>query len=148
VKERRVYSSLDLNGQLRFEDILRQAPDKIESDAPLFMEMLSINQNSGQSYGYIVYHKEDLDIPANSLLTITGHVRDTVMVLVNNVLVSNALTLSDRLDTFGYWRIENGNITLTTEDLNGASLDLIVDNWSRVGFGDIYHQYKGLVDAN
>jgi hypothetical protein len=93
VKERRVYSSLDLNGQLRFEDILRQAPDKIESDVPLSMEMLPINQNSGQSYGYIVYHREDLDIPANSLLTITGHVRDTVMVLVNNVLISNALTL-------------------------------------------------------
>jgi hypothetical protein len=148
VKERRVYSSLDLNGQLRFEDILRQAPDKIESDVPLSMEMLPINQNSGQSYGYIVYHREGLDIPANSLLTITGHVRDTVMVLVNNVLISNALTLSDRLDTFGYWRIENGNITLTTEDLNGATLDLIIENWGRVGFGDFYHQYKGLVDAN
>jgi hypothetical protein len=89
-------------------------------------------------------------------LSITGkiyifqliHVRDTVMILVNNVLVSNALTLSDRLDTFGYWRIENGNIILTTEDQNGATLDLIVENWGRVGFGDIYHQYKGLVDAN
>jgi hypothetical protein len=102
------------------------------------MEMLPINQNSGQSYGYIVYHREDLDIPANSLLTITGHVRDTVMVLVNNVVVSTALTLSDRLDTFGYW-MANGNITLTTEDLNGTTLDLIVENWGRVGFGDIYH---------
>jgi hypothetical protein len=113
--------------------MFRQAPDKIESDVPLCMEMLPINQNSGQSYGYIVYHREDLHIPANSLLTITGHVRDTVIVLVNNVLVSNALTLSDRLDTFGYWRIENGNITLTTDDLNGATLDLIVENWGRVG---------------
>jgi hypothetical protein len=30
VQGRRVYSSLDLNGQLRFENILRQAPDKFE----------------------------------------------------------------------------------------------------------------------
>jgi hypothetical protein len=148
VKERRVYDSLDLNGQLRFEDILRQAPDKIESDVALSMEMLPINQNSGQSYGYIVYHREGLDIPANSLLTITGHVRDTVMVLVNNVLLSNALTSRDRLDTFGYWRIENGNITLTTEALNGATLDLIIENWGRVGFGNFYYQYKGLTDSN
>jgi beta-galactosidase len=70
------------------------------------------------------------------------------MVLVNNVLRSNALTSRDHLDDFGYWRIENGNITLSTEDLNGATLDLIVENWGRVGFGNFYYQYKGLTDSN
>jgi hypothetical protein len=146
--ERRVYSTIDVNGQLKFEDILRQAPDKIDSDVPLSMEKLPINQNSGQTYGYIVYHREGLNIPANSVLTITGHVRDTVMVLVNGVLLSNALTSSDHLNDFGYWRIENGNITLTTEDLNDATLDLIVENWGRVGFGNFYYQFKGLIDSN
>ncbi|CAH1374167.1 unnamed protein product [Tenebrio molitor] len=148
VKERKVYDSLDLNGQLKFEDILKQVPDKIDSDVPLSMEMLPINQNSGQSYGYIVYHKEGLDISADSLLTITGHVRDTVMVLVNNVLISKPLTSSDVLEEFGYWKIENGNITLTTEDLEDATLDLVFENWGRVGFGNFYYQFKGLTDDN
>jgi hypothetical protein len=100
-----------------------------------------------QQYRYIV-RIPSLNIPANSALTITGHVRDTVMVLVNGVLISNALTSSDRLDTFGYWRIENGIVLLTTEDLNNATLDLIFENWGRVGFGNFYKQFKGLTDSN
>jgi hypothetical protein len=147
VKGRRVYSSLDLNGQLRFENILRQAPDKIEGYCSS-MENLPINDDCGQSYGYIVYHLDGLNITANTLLAIIGHVHDTVMVLVNGVLISNALTSSDRLDTFGYWRIENGTMPLTTEDLNNATLDLIFENWGRVGFGNFYNQSKGLTDSN
>jgi beta-galactosidase len=70
------------------------------------------------------------------------------MVLVNGVLISNALTSSDHLNDFGFWKIENGNITLTTEDLSDATLDLIVENWGRSCYGNIYYQFKGLVDAN
>jgi hypothetical protein len=111
-------------------------------------ENLPINDDCGQSYGYIVYHLDGLNITANTLLAIIDHVHDTVMVLVNGVLMSNALTSSDRLDTFGYWRIENGTMPLTTEDLNNATLDLIFENWGRVGFGNFYNQSKGLTDSN
>jgi beta-galactosidase GanA len=147
VKNRRVYSSLDVNGQLRFENILRQAPDYIVNCFQS-MENLPINAESGQSYGYIVYHLDGLNITANTVLAIIGHVRDSVMVLVNGVLISKPLTSSDRLDTFGYWRIENGTMQLTTQDLNNATLDLIFENWGRVGFGNFYNQFKGLTDSN
>lgn len=48
--------------------------------SPIAMELLDINNKAGQSYGYIVYRKEHINLPEGALLTIEGHVCDTVLV--------------------------------------------------------------------
>lgn len=48
---------------------------------PIAMELLDINYKSGQSYGYLGYRKEHLNLPAGALLTIEGHVCDSVLVI-------------------------------------------------------------------
>ncbi|KAH0815733.1 hypothetical protein GEV33_007058 [Tenebrio molitor] len=55
---------------------------------------------------------------------------------------------SDDLDGFGYWRQENSNITLTSEDLSDATLDIVIENWGRANGGHFYAQYKGLTEDN
>ncbi|KAJ3664575.1 hypothetical protein Zmor_000131 [Zophobas morio] len=146
--EREVYPTLNLDGQLIFNDILSRLIEPITSDTTLSMEQLPINDDSGQSYGYITYRQENIDIAAGSTLTITGHVRDTVMVLINGVLISNRLTSSDNLNDFGYWRMADSTITLTTEDLTGVTLDIVIENFGRVNFGNLYQQFKGLTQDN
>ncbi|RZC41824.1 beta-galactosidase-1-like protein 2 [Asbolus verrucosus] len=146
--ERKAYPSVTIDSQLNFNVIMGQAPNVIPDSSPLPMEKLPINNGSGQSYGYIVYQKDNLNIAANSVLTITGHIRDTVMVVINGVLISKPLASSDDLNDFGYWRLENSNITLTSTDLVNATLDLIFENWGRGNFGNLYYQYKGLTEDN
>jgi hypothetical protein len=145
--ERQAYDSVDIIERLNFDDIIASSP-VVKSQNPLPMEKLPINHDSGQSYGYIVYRQEGLNIAADSILTITGHVRDTVVILINGVLISKPLSSSDDLDGFGYWRQENSNITLTSEDLSDATLDIVIENWGRANGGHFYAQYKGLTEDN
>ncbi|EFA04110.1 Beta-galactosidase-1-like protein 3 [Tribolium castaneum] len=146
--ERQVYPTLAIEGQLGYNDIIRQAPSTVLSTSDIPMENLPINDNSGQSYGYIVYRASGIDIPANSVLTITGHVRDTVMVLIDGVLISKPLSSLDDLNTFGFWKLDNSNITLTTSDLVNVSLDLVIENYGRANYGNFFHQFKGLTPDN
>lgn len=53
---------------------------KLLYTSPIAMELLDINYKTGQSYGYIVYRKEHLNLPEGALLTIEGHVCDSVLV--------------------------------------------------------------------
>lgn len=146
--ERKAYSSIAIKEQLNINDIIERASALIKNEYPLPMEKLPIHHNSGQSYGYIIYRRENLNILANSLLTITGHIRDTVMVLVNGILISKPLSSCDDLNGFGYWRLANSNITLTTTDLKNATIDLVFENWGRANFGNLYYQYKGITEDN
>ncbi|KAJ3664571.1 hypothetical protein Zmor_000127 [Zophobas morio] len=145
--ERQAYPDLPIDGQLSFNDIVSKTTS-IPSTMILSMEQLPINDNSGQSYGYTVYRQEGLNIAADSTLTITGHIRDTVMILVDGVLISNPLSSSDDFNNFGYWRLDNSTITLTTTDLTEVTLDIVIENWGRANGGWFYHQLKGLMDDN
>ncbi|KAJ3664570.1 hypothetical protein Zmor_000126 [Zophobas morio] len=146
--ERQAYPAVPIHSQLSLNDILSKFDDSIPSSTTLSMEQLPINDNSGQSYGYIVYRQEGLTISADSTLTITGHVRDTVMILVDGVLISNSLSSSDDFNNFGYWRLENSTISLTSTDLTDATLDIVIENWGRGNSGHMYRQVKGLVEDN
>ncbi|RZC41822.1 Glyco hydro 35 domain containing protein, partial [Asbolus verrucosus] len=86
----------------------------------------------------------DYDAP----LPEAGHLRDTVMVLINGVLTSTPLASSDNFNGFGYWRLENSYITSTSTNLVNATLDLIVENWGRGNFGNLCFQCKGLTENN
>lgn len=77
--------------------------DITDSKQPLFMEMLSINKGSGQSYGYIVYRKNSITLQPNSVLKINGKINGAVMVVVGNELKSPHLNDVDDFHNFGYW---------------------------------------------
>lgn len=140
------YPNLTIEGQLLFSEVFYMIPERIPLFEPIPMELLSINNNSGQSYGYIIYRKEHLNLTANSVLKIKGRVCDTVIVLVNGELISKPLTQISDLNGFGFWRVKDSTITLNAEELIDVTLDLIVENWGRVNFGklDQFDQYKGL----
>ncbi|CAG9766096.1 unnamed protein product [Ceutorhynchus assimilis] len=147
------YDSVKLDRVIPFKTLLENnAPIIIESDQLLPMEKLDINNNSGQSNGYIVYRKENVDLEANSVLTIEGKVCDHVLVLVNGELIApKQLKYASELDGFGFYRLQNSNVTLNREAIHGATLDIVVEEWGRMNGGK-YNQYnntfKGLWQGN
>lgn len=144
LKGRIAYPSIEITEQILLSDIINNEK-KITSTELLPMELLPINGMSGQSYGYIVYRKT-LNIPKGSVLKIGGHVCDTILVMVNGVLLNEIPTNRDALNGFGFWRKADSEIVLTSEDLENATLDLIVNNMGRANFGSLpqFNQYKGL----
>ncbi|CAG9762616.1 unnamed protein product [Ceutorhynchus assimilis] len=132
--------------ELSLNNLIQQSPHIINSSRLLPMEELDINNGSGQSYGYIVYRKENIDIKAGAVLKIEGHVSDTLLVLINGVLVSKIFENEHDLDGFGYWRQKNSTLNLGEQSYEGATLDLVVENFGRINFGKLhqFNQYKGL----
>lgn len=136
------YPSAKMVQQIDFNTFINSITP-IESEKPISMELLPINNNSGQSYGYIVYRKEQLNLPANSVLKIGGRVCDTAMVLVNGVLVSPPINKTNDLQNFGVWKVLDGELVLNNEDLQNATVDIIVENWGRINVA-VYNGFKGL----
>ncbi|RZC39773.1 beta-galactosidase-1-like protein 2 [Asbolus verrucosus] len=146
ITKRKQYPSIAVKGQLLLNEIIKAVPISFQNPNVLPMELLPLNNLSGQSYGYIIYRKENLTIPANSVLTIAGRVCDTAVVLIDGYLLNKPLTKAKDLNGFGYWRVENSSINLSSQNLTGATLDIMVENWGRNNFGhlDQFNQFKGL----
>ncbi|XP_072378093.1 beta-galactosidase-1-like protein 2 [Diabrotica undecimpunctata] len=140
------YNSTPIQSQILLTELLEKQETKIMSPFVLPMEHLQINNNSGQSYGYIVYRKRFIDIPANSVLLVEGRVCDTLVVLINGNLVSKPLNKASDLNSFGFWKVKDATLTLGPNHYAEAVLDLVVENWGRSGFGavDQFNQFKGL----
>ncbi|XP_063931741.1 beta-galactosidase-1-like protein 3 [Zophobas morio] len=137
------YPDIEIKQQLQFSTIVEQLPQVFQSTDVVPMELLPINNDSGQSYGYTIY-RTTADIPPNSVLKMKGYVHDSVLVLVDGKLVSRALRNSDDINKFGYWRLKDG--TLTLPEGKNSTIDLIVENWGRNNFGKLedFKQFKGL----
>lgn len=139
-----VYLNNQINEYLPYEDFILQLPYNIKTKNLVSMENLPINNDAGQSFGYIIYRKKNITITKNSLLKIKGYVYDHVNVYINNKLVSkNTMNLTD----FGYWKKENSSLQLSMiETVTNATLDLVVENIGRCNFGEIqqFSQFKGL----
>lgn len=142
------YPDIDIEGELSLNDLLAECSHITQSQKLLPMEELDINNKNGQSYGYIVYRKENVDITPGWILKIEGHVCDTVLVLINGELVSKVLETEEDLNGFGYWRLKDS--TLELGGYIGATLDLVVENFGRVNYGKLYqfNQHKGLWQGN
>ncbi|CAG9835965.1 unnamed protein product [Diabrotica balteata] len=152
IKPKIAYPSIKITQQLPLYNVITdQPPMVLNSKNVIAMEMLDINHGSGQSYGYIVYRKDNIDLEANTVLKIEGHVCDTVMVLVNGVLVSPEFKTKADLDGFGFWRLKDSTLVLNTEPVKNATIDIVVEEWGRMHGGTI-HQYnqtfKGLWQGN
>lgn len=140
------YPEVMITEQLTLQEIQEQIKTKITSKELLPMEHLPINNNSGQSYGYIVYKKKNLNILPNSVLKISGRVSDTVIVLINGELKSPVLKNNSDLDGFGYWRLKDAELNLGAEEYMNATLELVVENFGRNNFGTLaqFKMLKGL----
>lgn len=67
------YDSIKIEKVLPFQSLIElNSPEVVLSQNLLPMEKLDINNNSGQSNGYIVYRKENVDLSDKSILTIEG----------------------------------------------------------------------------
>lgn len=67
------YPKTMIEKMLSFNSLIEEnSPVVIESHGLLPMELLDINDGSGQSDGYIVYRKENVDLAENSVLIIEG----------------------------------------------------------------------------
>ncbi|XP_018580116.1 beta-galactosidase-1-like protein 2 [Anoplophora glabripennis] len=142
------YPTITVQKRLSFSDIIdKNAPYVINSPNVVAMELLDINNGSGQSVGYIVYRKENVDLAAETVLMIEGHICDTAVVLVNGVLVSPVLKSVSDIDGFGYWRLENSTLLLNSNPISNATIDIVVEEWGRMNGGNIYQYnktFKGL----
>lgn len=147
---RRAYPNINVEQQMYLSDLTKRISEKFRSNKPLPMELLPVNNNSGQSYGYIIYRKEHINISADSILKITGRVCDTVMVLINGILISKPLAGPNDLNGFGYWRQQNSTLYLGHRPMEDVTLELIVENWGRNNFGHMnqFYQYKGIWQGN
>ncbi|KAL1502351.1 hypothetical protein ABEB36_007504 [Hypothenemus hampei] len=147
---RTAYQDLEITEELSVNDLISQSEEIIDSKNVISMENLDINNHSGQSYGYIVYRKENIDIKSGSILKIEGRVCDTVLVLINGKLVSKVFESEADINGFGYWRLKDSTLNLGTENYFSATLDLVVENFGRVNYGKLYqfNQYKGLWQGN
>lgn len=144
------YDEIKITEQLTINELINNAELHIEKHNLLPMEMLPINNNAGQSYGYIVYRKKNLTIPPNSYLKIEGRVCDTVMVLIDGKLKTKLLRTQDDLEKFGYWKLKDGLLNLEDKVYNDATLDIIIENSGRVNYGKLhqFNQKKGLWQGN
>ncbi|XP_012499730.1 PREDICTED: beta-galactosidase-1-like protein 2 [Propithecus coquereli] len=71
--QKTVYKSVTLLHFVSLWEILPYLDTPIKSAKPVSMEMLSVNQGSGQSYGYTLY---ETYISKGGILSSRGHVRD------------------------------------------------------------------------
>nr|CAD7456009.1 unnamed protein product [Timema tahoe] len=150
---KRAYPTTSVSEQLTFDQLIDLVPaeDRVTSDDVIAMELLDINEGNGQSYGFVVYRKTDLDIPENSILTIEGKVHDVGILLLDNVRQTEPLTDREQTRGFGYWETSDNQFSLKNEAVTGT-LDIFVENWGRVNYGssiDVFtKQKKGLWEGS
>ncbi|CAG9834591.1 unnamed protein product [Diabrotica balteata] len=150
------YASLQIEGQLTLADIINSEIKSGENviqhtGDPIPMEQLPINDNSGQSFGYIVYRHTHTTAGAVKL-TLTGTVRDTLLVLVNGILRTPVPSKKSDVDGVGFWRLVNTSLDLQTDTNTPETtyvIDIVVENNGRNNYGglDQFRQFKGLTDS-
>lgn len=143
------YPELPPESQILFSDIIDSSNNRIDSKDILPMEKLSINDNSGQSYGYIVYRKTNVDLNSSATLKVSGYIRDTILVLINGKLVSKIPEKPSDIDGFGFWRMRDSTITIYNPENTNVTIDLIIENFGRNNYGEqqkMMFQFKGLTD--
>ena len=79
------------------------------------MEELSINNGNGQSYGYILYRAKltGAKLHQGSLLTIKGHPRDLLQIIVNGVMLNEPILKLTELTEVGSWAVKYGFLVFT-----------------------------------
>ncbi|XP_018575329.1 beta-galactosidase-1-like protein 2 [Anoplophora glabripennis] len=144
----KAYETLAVEKELYLSTVIKNVKETFTSEDVIPMELLPMNNNSGQSFGYIVYRKSNIDIPGNAVLKISGYVRDTVLVLINGNLINSAPKSSEDIGGFGFWKLKDSTLTLTDTEIKAATLDIVVENFGRNNYGGLsqFRQFKGLTE--
>ncbi|KAF5921351.1 hypothetical protein HPG69_019400 [Diceros bicornis minor] len=126
-----VYKSVIAAYYISLWDILPYLDEPIRSAKPICMEKLSVNQGSGQSYGYILY---ETVITTGGLLTSRGHVKDRGQVFLEEKYIGV---------------LDHSTNQLTIPRKNGhkdyLTLTILVENQGRLAYGqEINKERKGL----
>ena len=111
-----VYSDVTLSEFIPYWNIIENVPEQFREShsKPTPMEQLNINNGNGQSFGYIVYRKS-LVLKPGMTLTIRGHPRDLVQVMVNGVQVNDPIyNLADLGRNFGSWGIRDAEFVFSS----------------------------------
>jgi len=150
-----VYSDVTLSEFIPYWNIIENVPEQFREShsKPTPMEQLNINNGNGQSFGYIVYRKS-LVLKPGMTLTIRGHPRDLVQVMVNGVQVNDPIyNLADLGRNFGSWGIRDAEFVFSSNlegCESGCTLDIMVENLGRANFGapHNFEQKKGLWEGD
>uniref|UniRef100_A0A9L0SHU5 Beta-galactosidase n=1 Tax=Equus caballus TaxID=9796 RepID=A0A9L0SHU5_HORSE len=109
--------------------LLMFLPQPVRSAKPICMEKLSVNQGSGQSYGYILY---ETVITTGGLLASRGHVQDRGQVFLEEKYI-------------GILDHSTNQLTIPKEKKDYLTLRILVENQGRLAYGqDINKERKGL----
>ncbi|XP_066298474.1 beta-galactosidase-1-like protein 2 [Branchiostoma lanceolatum] len=129
--EKSSYGPFPVEKYITFEDALKVLGEPIKSETVMSMEMLPINNDNGQSYGYILYRHKLSETPATESVTLKCDVRDRAQIFVNS-------KESGMLN----WRV--GEIALSGLKENDI-LDILVENQGRVNFAQTMDGVKKFV---
>ncbi|XP_063222756.1 beta-galactosidase-1-like protein 2 [Bacillus rossius redtenbacheri] len=129
------YPTTKITQRLSLSDLVHQvdAADHVSSTNVKAMELLDINKNSGQSYGFVLYRKTNLNIPANAVVKISGNVKDLAVLMVNGVRKTEVFKTSAQQKDFGFFGAESdAHLTLDHASVGKSQiLDILVENWGR-----------------
>ncbi|XP_067827135.1 beta-galactosidase-1-like protein 2 [Heptranchias perlo] len=123
------YSTIHLKEYIPLWEALSQLEKPVESESPINMENLPINNGSGQAYGYTLYNTV---INSGGVLRSEQNVRDRAQVFVDG-------------QSIGF--LDYRKVELTIPDATGKrNLSLLVENRGRVNYGEkLDDQRKGLI---
>ncbi|XP_067909987.1 beta-galactosidase-1-like protein 2 [Heterodontus francisci] len=123
------YATIHLKEYIPLWEALSQLEKPIQSERPINMENLPINNGSGQAYGYTLYNTV---INSGGILRSEQNVRDRAQVFVDG-------------QSIGF--LDYKNVELAIPAATGKrNLSLLVENRGRVNYGDkLDDQRKGLI---
>ena len=109
------YNAVTFTEFIPYWNIIENVPEEARETRtqPTAMEQLDINGGNGQSYGHIVYRKE-VALRPGSRLTVRGHPRDLVHLMVNGVMLNEPIyNLADLGRNFGSWALRDAEFEFT-----------------------------------
>ncbi|OXA43814.1 beta-galactosidase-1-like protein 2 isoform X2 [Folsomia candida] len=140
------YPSIPLERYLSYSDILDQIPptSKFQLEARTSMENLNMNNDGGQSQGYILYRKRGIFGNGTAIFK-AGPVRDFGILLLDQDIQPFP---KDKNGSTKYWLSSVQEYSLP---MNGKeqTIDLLIENMGRINFGGAkdFLQRKGLVNS-
>ncbi|XP_066945633.1 beta-galactosidase-1-like protein 2 [Macrobrachium rosenbergii] len=147
-REKTAYDKVAITEHLDFPTLLAQQTSVEVSEGPCSMEQLPVNDNNGQSYGYILYTTRANLTPTSKLL-ITNHVRDLAQVLVDGVVMTKPYGTPDDISGFGFWNGKDQELDIPGSD-EVAEVTILVENLARVNYGGPgdFNEKKGIWEGS
>lgn len=131
------FGEVPITEVLQLKDLVRLLPKKLNTlMEPVFMEQLSINDDGGQGYGWILYRTW---FSSGRSLHLIGKIQDRALILVNGKQVAVIHSKSEA--------ILERTIDLTTPLQNNNTLEVLVENMGRVNYMTLDDQRCGFLGS-